>query len=390
MKRSGLSAVVASALVVVGGLSFTSPPLSDVIQWGESKEYLVNSELHIEAYQDRYEAAKQYEMNLKDTPLVFPVVVEGGSSELDAARLNPRLYLDDHLAKADFKLINAGSSSDSQLARFAIEEFKGKQIDVRLDEYLTCYDMKVDEKRAQRIGWPDSWDDSNVQSALEPQMYIESTNESIAKVASEVVGKEPKKIPPYVMAKLIARETVMRMQVSGTSISKDRYGKIDGLNVQGAERALARRRGTLFDAACAFVALSRASGLPARPVIVLDNEDNGEMIAWVEFYLPTAGWVSIDLRELIAGPGMMKQLNRPWKGFGTNDELDQLVPIAHHFHPPFGVLAGGLKGKPMLWGWIPVPEHTPNNQRLRFVLQDAPKRASTSRKKMSTKRGSGK
>ncbi len=366
--------------------AYIEPTDNDVIHWLEPKEYLVQVELHVEAYQDQYKAENQFTMNLTNTPLVFPVVSEGGYSELDEDRLNPRLMLDDHRAPTEFKIVPIGASG-SALARFTIKKFQGKQIDIRLDEYITCYDAKVDEAKAMKIKWPEQWD-PKVQEALQQQKYIESTSETIVRVQKKLVGDNAKKIPPYLLAKVLARGTVKLLQVSGTSISRDRRGKIDGLNVQGAEHAVTTRRGTLFDSVCLFVALCRASGLPARPVIGLDNEDNARVVAWAEFYLPDKGWIAVDIRELIAGPGMMRKLDRPWRGFGSNEDLNELVPIANYFHPPASVVGGGLKGKPMLWGWRPTPEHTPNNQRLRFTLQDAPQRGGAKSKK--SRRGSGK
>lgn len=388
MRQMFLTTSVA-ALAVASSLSMTTPPLSDVIQWLENREYLVKVEVHIEAYQDIRQIEDQYPMRLKNTPIVFPLAVNGAAHELDLKRLNPKLYLDDRLVRADFKLLSAGSAGDTQLARFVIKNFKGKQIDMRFDEYVMCYDVKVDEKRAQKIGWPETWD-AEVQNALLPQLYIESANELVARAVKRVVSDKAKMIPPYLLAKVLLRDVVKNFQVSGTSISKTGPGNIDGINVEGAEHALKTRRGTLFDAVCLYVAMCRSAGLPTRAVIGLDNKKQGELTAWAEFFLPTAGWVSVDLREMIAAPGVMRSLTRPWKGFGTNDELNELIPISHHFHPPVGVVAGGTRGKPMLWGWIPVPKHTPTNQRLRFLLQDAPKRANSPRGKQKRRRGSGK
>jgi len=349
-----------------------TPPLSDVIERLNPEEYLVKVKLHVEAYRDQIEPHNQFKMNLENTPLVFPIVPDGGFHEVDLDRLSPELHLDDRRAPDDFKLLDVGSL-DAKLARFVIKEFKGKQVDIRMEEYITAYDAKVDEKRAMRIKWPDGWE-SEIASALQPQAYIESSNETFARAVKKMVGDDPKRVPPYLLAKVIARATVEHFQVSGDSISRDRHANIDGFNVKGAEHALTTARGTWFDAVCLYVGLCRAAGLPARPVIGLDNEKRGEVTAWGEFFLPTAGWVSVDLRELFASPGMMRQFDRHWKGFGTNDELNELVPIAHHFHPPVSVFGGGIQSRPMLWGWLPRPEHTPNNQRLRLILSDAPQR----------------
>ncbi len=387
--RQAVPTMSGALMILSIGLSMTTPPLSDVIEWKQEKEYLVKVEVHVEAYQDITQVEDQYPMNLKNTPIVFPMAVNGGAHELDLTRLSPKLYLEDTLVRADFKLLNVGGGTDSQLARFVIKEFKGKQIDMRFEEYVMCYDVKVDERAALKIEWPESWDEE-VQSALLPQLYIESTNETIAQAVRRLVGDNPReKVTPYLLAKILLRGVVQNFQVTGTSISKTMRESIDGINVEGAEKALAAKRGTLFDAVCLYVAMCRSAGIPTRPVIGLDNRKRGELTAWAEFYLPTAGWVSVDLRKMIAGPGVMKKLDRAWDGFGTNENLNELVPISYYFHPPAGVVAGGTRGKPMLWGWFPVPAHTPTNQRMRLQLQDAPKTANSPKGNQRKKRGSG-
>ncbi len=370
-----LAAPIATALSLLCVLPLAtnaSPPISDVIKRVEPHEYLVKIELHIQAYQHHIEVKHQYSMNLENTPVVWPIIPDGGFHELDMDRLGTKLFLEDREARSDFKMINA-NSLETQLGRFVIKEFKGKQVDIRVEEFITCYDAIVDEKAAMVIGWPDKWN-PEVQSALQAQAYIESTNETIVRVVEKVLGKNyKKKVTPYLTAKVLARTTTEIFRTNGKMLSNDRLGMIDGLLVKGADNALQTRRGSWFDGICLYVAMLRAAGIPARPVIGLDNDDDNKMTAWVEFYLPTAGWVSVDLREMYASPGIMKTLDRKWKGFGTNEDLNELIPIAHHFHPPAGVMGGGIKGRPLMWGWLPHPEHTPNHQRLRFQVMDAPK-----------------
>ena len=45
-------------------------------------------------------------------------------------------------------------------------------------------------------------------------------------------------------------------------------------------------------------------------------------------------------------------VRRPWSEFGTMDELNERIPLAHHFIPPVSCEAPGSPG---VWGWQPRP-----------------------------------
>ncbi len=368
------------------GAFAASPPLSDVVQRVDEKKYEVKIDLHVEAYQSALQAEVQYEMNLKDTPIVFPIVPDGGFHEVDMDNLKTELRLDDRVADASFELFPT-SSLETQLGRFVIKEFKGKQIDLHFEEIVTSYASKVDEKTALQIGWPESWP-PEVQSALQAQMWIDPDNEYIVKALEKFTGPNPKNLKPYLLAKYLAKSTVEYYQPTGTATSRDKHGNVDGFDVTGAENAVKKARGSWHDAVCLYVALCRAADIPARPVLGIDfrkGKDRG-WISWAEIYLPTAGWVPVDLHQLYDSRGQMHQLERAWDGFGTDQYLNERIPIAHHFFPPAGVIGGGLKSKPLLWGWIPTPEHTPNNQRLVVSVQFAPNRGGAKKNRRRPRR----
>jgi hypothetical protein len=71
------------------------------------------------------------------------------------------------------------------------------------------------------------------------------------------------------------------------------YQPIDGIG--GALFALKNGYGECGDYAALFVALCRASGIPARPVVGRwAMPENGSYHVWAEFYLQDVGWVPVD------------------------------------------------------------------------------------------------
>lgn len=369
---TSITSIALNAVLAANLLAFSSPPLSDVIKRVDPVEYHLDIDTHLEAYGHcTYPAEIRYEMNLRDTPLVFPVIPEGGFHTIDPKTIKARLRLDDYAADGSFRLLPA-RSLEVQYGRFIIKGFKGTQVDFHISEIVRSYAAKVDEKRAQAIDWPETWP-AEVHTALQPQTYIDSTSDKIHKLMNSWTGGKPKNAKPYLLAKLFTRNVVAYFQVSGKSWTNDKFGKLDGIEVLGSERAVTKARGSSHDQVCLFVAVCRAAGLPARPVIGLDYESDrdNDLISWAEFYLPTAGWVSIDFDRLRRGPGTMRDLRRPWRGFGTNPDLNEMIPIAHHYHPPYGVRAEGDKTRPLLWGWSPRPTVVPVGQQIDFAVRKA-------------------
>jgi len=75
---------------------------------------------------------------------------------------------------------------------------------------------------------------------------------------------------------------------------------VKGCGAGNVEATLARRSGKCADLSSVYVALARASGVPAREVFGLrlgqdDQQDiTGGYHCWAEFYLPDTGWVPVD------------------------------------------------------------------------------------------------
>lgn len=75
-------------------------------------------------------------------------------------------------------------------------------------------------------------------------------------------------------------------------LDQTRYQLIDGLG--GAAYCLEKKHGECGDYSSLFVALCRAAGVPARPVVGMwANQTNGWHV-WAEFQLPTGEWIPVD------------------------------------------------------------------------------------------------
>jgi hypothetical protein len=150
-------------------------------------------------------------------------------------------------------------------------------------------------------------------------------------------------------------------------------------------------RGSEHDMVVLLAAVYRAAGLPARTVIGFDVSakkdkdsflDNGrggpqKLRAWVEFCLYDESaqkelWVPVDIVRMRGSSNRVPSMNKPWKYFGTHDEMENVIPFAFQYHPPTTVVGHGAFG---FWGWLTTPEIPRVTQFLRFDAITTPKRA---------------
>jgi len=201
-----------------------------------------------------------------------------------------------------------------------------------------------------------------------------------------------------VLAKWLAGNVMQSVQITGQGIAFDRSGIFEGIELQTPNDTLRKRRGSPFDAATLLCAVYREAGLPARVVIGfgLEDEDDKdleflkgnqdkELRAWVEFALyderdGTVTWIPVDIVQMREKGSRMRPdfMNRPQAYFGTNDELDSVVPFSFHFFPPTTVRSYSGSNAPGFWGWFVAPT-SPEwaIQSIRFNLKSASTRGSS-------------
>lgn len=380
-----------TAFVAAGASALSSPPLSDAIQRVDPIEYRVvlKGRARLEVKNADMPAMKYriYEFG----PVYLPFIAEGAFHRIDQSRMNeflppppstsgtvpkfqivPLNGLGDYTARIDL-LPKHFDNSYNELCPFP------DPVDFAVLEYVTAFAARVDEAALARAQWPLEWP-TDAQAALKPQMFIESDNERLVKLMNDWTLGRPKSVPPYHLGKELARRVVAAFQPSGQSVISRAPGTIESLVVQGAYSAAERGTGSPNDGICLFVALCRAAGLPARPVIGVEvNSRNKTLISWAEFYVPTAGWVSVNFDRLRDGPGMMRDMNRAWPGLGTDKNLNERVPLSYHFALPAVPLPDGDQPPPTLWTWHQAPVPMELRQTLEIDIVKAPKRSSGNR-----------
>ena len=221
-----------------------------------------------------------------------------------------------------------------------------------------AFDIVVDEKAAAQVTWPREWPDS-VRPYLAASDLIQSDDEIFKTFIERTTEGRLRRTPIYVAAKELVRSTILEFRnVEGSSLRREGDGRIVGFQLQGAAAATSAVQVTPADMVCTCVAVLRAAGIPARPVIGIHSGDGDAkdskrpkgrrtFCCWAEFHLPGAGWVPFDPFEM-RGQGLRQaDIARPWRWFGSIDSMNRRVGIAYDF-APFN--QGRVLGYPA--GWV--------------------------------------
>ena len=226
-------------------------------------------------------------------------------------------------------------------------------LQVQLVATATVWSSGFDDAAAMQIGWPQKWPGA-VAPLLKPSTLIESGDEIITATVEALTQGAVRSVPPAQAAKLIVRDACSRFKVvdtSNTRMSLGPQGQLRGIGVQGAKKAAEAGTGSPADLVCICVAMLRAAGLPARPVIGLGSAGYGrleEYGVWAEVYLPECGWTPFDpdvLRQQALGTLDPKS---SWTGFGTLRQLQRRIPLAWSFGPAKAATAFDSWAP---WGW---------------------------------------
>jgi hypothetical protein len=312
--------------------------------------------------------------------VVFPLIAGCASSRTDTPNIKGTVQFDDRTAATEFKILT-GYPSGTRLGKWELTEKTGRELALQVVIPETSWETVFDEAAAMKVPWPTGGWPPAAAAALLPEWYIDYGPDERGSMkpydkkpvddllAAWTHGKDPKSVSPVMLAKVLAGELVGHVQINGNGLNGNNLGQIEGVSLQGVPVTAAKGQGTEFDGACLLVALYRRAGLPARVVVGVEAEDpdshqifkqkdKNKLRAWVEFALfdeagKTLTWVPVDTARRRKSSSKVPDWQKPWKFFGTNDELDSLVPFAFQFHPPTTVRAYGSPG---FWGWLVMPE----------------------------------
>jgi hypothetical protein len=392
-----------SMLLAFAGVLLASPP-SGPLQRLEPRVHDV-----------RYEVTLHGALDVNEAPIIMPLMFQGAFSRVDANSVRGRLWRggrpDDSLPRR-FRVeggdsVEEGFPYGTHVAILPVGEFHGGRLRWDVACRVQSWSSRIDDQWAGRLTWPRplprervegqwpeqpwprDWPDE-AREALQPQRFIESDDPIFAQAVGEVMGDRLPLTPPYFAVKELVRYCVEKINIGRGATyyhdprvprERDRWlvpgsgagtGKvIFGMQVMGA--SLAARHfnsgGSMpdpghpgeppspHDLVCVCVATLRAAGIPARPVIGVqesrwgrnsENSDAAEIVSWAEFYLPGAGWVPFDPMAMRGKALVNRRVQDPWPEFGSLDDLNRRIPLAYHFVPPGAQVAPDI---PALWGW---------------------------------------
>ena len=259
---------------------------------------------------------------------------------------------------SSFKVVGPDDAPERQLV-FEVPDKPLAALTVRASWPVIAFSSRIDEAHAATIAWPRNWD-PQVARFLTPSPFIESEAPVFRDFVTKASQGQLRKTPIYLAAKDLVRRTIMEFQsIGGTTMVSEEAGFIRGYRVEGAVLATETLTGSPADLTCACVAVLRAAGIPARPVIGMDHgrdrKDKSKlprgrtsMCVWAEFHLPGAGWVPFDPWQM-RGQGLpQKNIRTEWRWFGSIDDMNRRVALGYDFAPyAFGVTPDWPAG----WTW---------------------------------------
>ena len=327
------------------------PPVGPLQRY-EPKVYDLGFSVTVSTMQQLDPRVEKANYELKGAPIVFPIVFLGTYSKVNSESIKADLWLGGHQSNPKLELKD-GFPFSTHLATMTIEEFRGQSIRWKIGYNVQVWSSRIDDAKATQIAWPKEWP-KEVLDGLQPQLYIESDDQVFAQAVEQVSKGRLRMVPPYLAAKDIVRYCINEIQTTGGANVRDENGVLRGMNVYGAKSAAERQIGSPHDLVCVCIAMLRAAGIPARPVIGVYEDDKriGQFVTWGEFYLPDAGWIPFDPNAM-RGKGIRTlDVRKAWPEFGTMDDLNQRIPLGYHFLPSATIES---PRNPAVWGWDPRP-----------------------------------
>ncbi|MHA7813078.1 MAG: hypothetical protein ACX94C_06775 [Phycisphaerales bacterium] len=250
-----------------------------------------------------------------------------------------------------------------------------RQLYLKHLSHIVVADTVFNDKLARKLPWPEKWD-PEAEMFLTP--VVDSVGEPVPADAEETIDKLVKhwigedtnprdggqldvvkfltgKVIEYFTIRGQATEFTNRTTAGGRPsfvVSSNTWG---GFIVRPADQVALDPNGSRHELAVLLTSVLRSAGVPARTVVCIDEEIEDPLlstVSLVEFAMhdperDLTFWVPIDVDRVRLSGARSSQFQRTWLYFGTNDELNHIIPIAYYFHPPARYKAYDL---PLLYG----------------------------------------
>ena len=290
---------------------------------------------------------------------VLPLVPTMATAEIDRNSLKAEVLV---RGRNDTAAENASHLADGRpfghsWATVPVRNFAVDSLRWRVKWRQRSFMVGVEEAVLSRSTWPREWP-AEAREFLKPQTAIESDAPIFADFVRKTAGEQLRQVSPYRAAKDLVRAVCTSFRGVDTSgLVRHSSGAILGLKLTGAGRSLSDSKGSSHDLVAACVAVLRAAGIPARPVLAVWKEidrpagrPNTILVSWGEFLVPGAGWVVFDPLGMRSGPLRSLDVQRPWPGFGSIDDLNEACPFCYGFGPEGAI----WPFYPAVWGAQPT------------------------------------
>lgn len=328
---------------------------------------------------------------LTDAAFVFPIIRDTGWTIARNSLIRGEVRAQRNRIATDFTTI-PNFQGPSSVGVWRLGDINTSSITFEVDIPMRSYRLNIDESRAiSQYPWPSQPYPPDIAINLDPQLFVQSDHPAIRALLSKWLGgRSPRAVPPYRLAKYLAGRVTEHVQPNGSGLSFGGVDNLDqggglgllsGFECFGAAYAAHFGKGSPHDLANLLCAVYRAAGLPARLTIVADTQrlntpdGIGAVRAFVEFYLYNetldfGEWIPVDIQRQREFSSEPPALDQRWEHFGHIEEGTRLAPIAHHWHPPAGVLNAG---PPALWGWVTAPAIPLATQHVRLTAVGTPR-----------------
>ncbi|MEM7756322.1 MAG: transglutaminase-like domain-containing protein [Planctomycetota bacterium] len=395
---TALSLLLSLVAAPAEALPERDPPENPFVTYEHPQDWTMRVNLRVRAWQEtRSNTIRTDNWEFATVAVIYPLMTDTASARLDPETVAGTLKFDDRTVASSFTAID-GYHSNQRYAKFEAVGVYGREMQLEVEALTRAWRTQFDEAAASRVVWPEGPLPPDAQATLAPQPFVETAPGGLGDpsdvdklLLTWTNGNHPRSVPPLQLAKWVAGRVVEHVQPQSDGLNRGRrFLGFEGFQLQGAPQTARSGRGSPFDAAALLAAVYRQAGLPARIVIAyreVDDDDPdddergaGRLRAYVEFYLHDeannrGGWIPVDVVAMRESSSRAPtDLSKPWRYFGTHDELDLYIPLSFNFHPPTTVRA---YGSPAMWGWFVTP--TPPSiayQYLSFTAFRTPQRAS--------------
>jgi hypothetical protein len=282
---------------------------------------------------------------------VLPLIANGPWSTLDPKDFKVELSAGSDLialnGQDNFTAPTALGGGELQVPVPPVNTFP---LQFTVEANVATWSSDLDNEAAMQIGWPSRWP-AQVTKLTKPSPLIESSSTIITDTVEQLTRGQVRSVPPLQAAKLIVQDACSKFKVGETRMMIGQQGQLRGIAVVGAEAAAKAGSGSPADLVCICVAMLRAAGLPARPVIGIGTgaaRRLDEFGVWAEVYLPECGWTPFDPDKLRQQSIRTLDATQPWEHFGTMRQLQRRIPLSWSFAPENGSTAFDSWS---VWGW---------------------------------------